>query len=167
MTNYILNVTTFAKFNPSGTLDFYRLFGTRYAYEIPCDSFSGHRYFYDPNTKASFDLDFNSCMYLHHHLFWNADFYAHPSYNLMYEGSYGYFCYSHDYTLYFPQKQDTPDEYSSYKIKADKFYVNTPKGRVFKSPSVADYKRFVSKNLGYVDLLGDPNFDEYLYDYWE
>lgn len=156
--------TNFALFNTSGNLEYYHVWGTRYAYEIPCDQNSKLR----PVISSDYHkpiIDYENCMAFNSFLYRNADLFLHPSYNGYYEGNIGQFCYSHDWAPKFPSKTTPPSDMANFKIRPHKFYINGTDGhRVFKSPSVSNYKYFLRKKTMFVDN-GEEDCD-YLYDYW-
>lgn len=166
MTNYIINVTHSAMFNPSGQVVLFEHKGLRYAYEIPCDPISPMRYSVDPRKKnnVSWNVNYEWCLSIHRLLINDADQYLHPSYNGKYYGPYGECCYSNDHSSLFPSPVKTTGEFLKYRIRAEKFYINTPQGRIFQSPTLSDYFRFVQKRMPYFHSSVEP---DYLYDYWE
>lgn len=156
----------FALFNTSGLLEYYYLSGTRYSYEVPCQQAAYTRPVYSKEIFSS-QLSLKNCMDFHTYLWQKADEYLHPSYNGYYEGNLGAWCYSNDWFQPFPVPTDVPDEFKDYRIRPDKFYVNTttrPITRYFKSPSISDYKRLLRRGIIFIDDGTDPS--DYLYDYW-
>ena len=156
--------TNFALFNSSGYLEYYSIWGTRYCYEIPCDSHSYLRKVYSTEMFSS-QVNYNNCMSFHSYLWTKADEYLHPSYNGYYEGNLGKFCYSNDWVQQFPVKVETPDDLKSFKIRSNVFYVKTKNGAYFKSPSYHDYLRFMRKRTMFIDDGSEDS--DYLYDYWD
>lgn len=165
MTTYVINMTHSALFDSTGHINVYEHKGLRYAYEIPCDPASSLRPFYDYRQMSaiSWEVKYDTCMSIHEKLWQAADEYLHPSYNGAYYGPYGVCCYSHDFSLHFPVKVKATGRLATYRIRAGKFYVNTPQGRKFKSPTLSDYLRTVRKKIPYYFSSYDP---DYLYDYW-
>jgi len=153
----------FALFNTSGFLEYYYVMGTRYSYEVPCQPAAYVRPVYSKEI-FSHQLNLKNCMDFHTFLWTKADEYLHPSYNGYYEGNLGAFCYSNDWYQPFPIRTEVPDEYKNYRIRTEKFYVNTTRSRYFKSPSISDYKRLLRRGVIFIDDGTDPS--DYLYDYW-
>ena len=155
----------FAHFNEQGTLDIYYVSDTRYCYEIPCDTTSPIRYTAEYRWFSS-ELSWGNCFDLHRYLWQIADQFLQPSYNGMYDGLLGKFCYSNDNYQPFPYKGALPNKYKNYRIRASKFYAVGEDGKKhFKSPTLADYKRMVAKQPDFIDD-GTEEYD-YLYDYWQ
>ena len=151
--------THYAKFNDRGKFEFYnRTFGIQYLYEVPCDfqpSFS-----YD---SRFFDVSYHGCDNLYFYLMelsnlpnliqTKSPFHVRP------------FCFSYNWYQDFPAKVTAPNEFANYRIRASKFYYNTPLGRAFVSPTLAIFQQILIKELPVIDD-GTPD-SEYLYDYWD
>jgi hypothetical protein len=151
-------------FNTSGHLEHYYLREKHYIYEVPCyvlgvDSYENVYNSLDGKWEGTIDHSFCSVLYKTLldpvNYFWDGQYFGN---NIN-------FCYRVNKYLEFPYKRDPiEEEFRHFKIRASKFYKKTPNGRVFQSPTLADYKCLLRRNTHYIDT-GEKEAD-YLYDYW-
>lgn len=161
----------FVHFNSTGHLESYALNGSCFCYEIPCYtlthlksvvSHEPNRWCHDKRTcfpTVSECYDFNKflCDGANIHNTLDSDFY--------FEGyQQPHFCYRKAYTDYFPGLINPPNEFKNSKIRPSKFYVSTPQGLEFKSPTWAAFLRFRQQNSPHIDDGTDS--DDYEYEYW-
>lgn len=166
MNTYALNATRFALFDRTGHVDYFVNGGLHYAYEVPCNPAS-HNSVMQGSRNHTMDYKANVCFYA----CWNfTSFFVNQRkqlynpLNTLYKGPQGEFCFGIAFEPNFPRMRQTPFPLSTYRINADKFYVTAPSGRrLFKSPTIADYRRIVAKKMPY---LHDNSDLDYVYDYW-
>lgn len=165
MTEYIINTTHFARFNALGEVIVFSNQGFGYVYETSCGLFSNFFTVHDDRNKTShyFDLSISPCLRLHYYLYKRTTFRFINQYR--YQGPLGDFCFGQNYVSDFPILTKTPKEYKNFRIVAEMFHIRTPSGPVFKSPTIADYKRFVRKKLPLLQITGKS--DDYFYEYWD
>jgi hypothetical protein len=155
-------------FNESGHIVFYKdNQGLTYVYEVACPR-TDITYLYDnrrsycgkPLPKASF----KSCLIFYAFVVKNSK--LSVSHVNRYVGPFGDFCYRYYWNGQFPGRIPTPETYANYRIRPSKFFINTPEGRVFKSPSMSDFRKLKLANSPLVDNGDDMNMD-YVYDFWD
>lgn len=153
--------TFYMWFDESGSLVIYKLISFKYVYEGPCllDQYSqitDHANY--TNLTRGF-VNYENCTRLTEYLLNKSSF--------IHTGPHGPFCYfygnTHDFPL--PMKVSSTLWKNMPPIHASKFYVNTKTGKVYKSPNLASYAKFVREDSPYLNK-GASNLD-YVYDYWD
>lgn len=164
MNDYVINTTHFALFNTSGRVIFYSNQGIGYAYEIPCDFWSNFCFIYDTSFEPNATISVSNCHRIHDSL-WNTVmlnlFNSCKFEKNLAEG----FCFGLNYAPNFPVSTQVPEQFESYHLIAERFYMRSIHGPIFKSPTLADYRRFIRKKLPFIYTDGES--DDYFYDYWD
>ena len=148
----------YARFNEMGEFEFYnRSHGIKYIYETPCD-FNFKVFSLDTRF---FNVSYQGCTDLYFYLL-ELDRLQNPPFK---RGPFFVnFCYTYGWNQAFPSQVPTPKEFVNYRIRPSYFHYNSTFGRIFVSPTLATYQRFMLKEMPYIDD-GTPDPD-YVYDYW-
>lgn len=148
----------YARFNEKGEFEFYnRTYGINYVYETPC-AFNFKVFSLDTRF---FNVSYQGCTDLYFYLL-ELDNFKNPPFK---RGPFFVnFCYTYSWNQDFPSLIPTPKEFINYRIRPSYFQYNSTFGRVFVSPTLATYQRFMLKEMPYIDD-GTPDPD-YIYDYW-
>jgi len=158
------NQTLYATFDESGSLALYNsTIGIQYVYEIPCD-FSDLQLVSD--YRSLYNVSYEGCTNLYSFILSKTS--ALKADRGVYKGS-SIFCYAIAHHTPFPVRISTPPEYTKYRIRSSKFYMETRYGLVFKSPTFSVFKLLYSEGSHFVND-GTPEseyFDDYVYDYWD